>query len=177
MREEIWRDIPNYKGIYQVSNLGRVKSLFRYIESRKGVWRGIHEKILKPMANGQKRKYYRVTLSKNGKLNIKTIHQLVALVFLNHTPNRQRHIDHINNNPLDNRLENLQIITQRENNTKDRRGGTSKYTGVWKASTGKKWGASISINSKAIRLGYFNNEIDASNAYKKRLKEYNETGV
>ena len=100
---EEWRDIKGYEGIYQVSNLGRVKSLI-----------GIEEKILKPWCRG-KNKYYRcVGLCKNG-IRIKyDIHRLVAETFIPN-PNKLPCIDHINTISTDNRVENLRWCTLKEN--------------------------------------------------------------
>ena len=157
--EEIFKDIPGYEGLYQVSNLGRVKSL-----------KCGKEKLLKNSINFQG--YYRVGLSKDRKLFTKKIHQLVAIAFLNHIPCKYKIIvDHINNNPLDNRLENLQLITVRENTSKDRKDGSSKYIGVSFQKERKKWMATISVNRKNINLGRFNTEIEAHNAYQNKLKE------
>ena len=85
-------------------------------------------------------------------------------MFLNHKPNKEFVVDHINNIKLDNRLENLQLITQRENSSKDRK-GTSVYRGVSWAKQNKKWIAQITINKKKINLGYFTIELNASKAY------------
>jgi len=160
--KEIWKDVPNYIGRYQVSNLGNVKSL-----KRKWV---IKDKILKNQ-NGTSG-YLIVMLSK--KSNIKTfqVHQLVTMAFLNHIPNGYNGliVDHINNNSFDNRLENLQLITARENVTKDKKGGSSKYIGVCWDKINNKWKSAIQINSKIKNLGRFKNEYDAHLAYQKALK-------
>jgi hypothetical protein len=77
-------------------------------------------------------------------------------------------IDHINNIQTDNRLENLQIITHRENISKSKI-GTSIYTGVCWNKRKNKWTASININYKRLHLGYFKNEYDAHLAYQNKL--------
>lgn len=168
--EEEFRDVPGYEGLYQVSNLGNVKSLPKEWITSICTLKSHNGKILK--ANKNNIGYYQVGLS--NRINTKTyrIHQLVAMAFLNHIPNDNRKIvvDHINNNPLDNRLENLQIITTRENNSKDRK-GSSKYTGVCWSKNDKKWKSGIVINGKNIHLGYFKCEEEASNAYQNKLKE------
>jgi hypothetical protein len=166
--EEIWKDIPNYEGLYQVSNFGRVKSLPRKVYNSKGFYI-TKERILKA---GLSRKYFCVVLSNT--INFKTfkVHQLVAISFLNHTIDRKQKlvIDHINNIQTDNRVENLQIITQRKNCSKDAK-GSSKYTGVSWCKFKKKWVTRFKINGKYLHLGYFTNELDASNAYQNKLKE------
>ena len=147
---ENWRDVRGYEGYYQVSDLGRVKSL------SKG-------RILKQhIVNGR---YNSVNLSANAVRRGVNVHTLVAESFLNHTNNRKTVVDHINNIGTDNRLSNLQIISHRENCSKDRRGYTSKYTGVsWNKKT-KKWVAFLSIDGKLKYLGSFDTEERASIAY------------
>ena len=90
--KEIFKDIPNYEGLYQVSNLGNVKSL-NYRRTKK-------ERVLKTVVNGVG--YLNVYLSKNGKIKTFTVHKLVCMAFLNHTPNGSKGLvaDHRNNNPL-----------------------------------------------------------------------------
>lgn len=158
-QKEVWKDVKNYEGIYQVSNFGRVKSFNK-----------VKAKILKCSLTDAG--YYRVNLHKNGKQRNFKIHQLVAISFLNHTPNGHKVVvDHIDNNPLNNKLENLQLITNRENSSKDRFGGTSKYIGVSLVGRTNKWKAQIRIKGKDKFLGHFNNELEASNAYQEELKE------
>jgi hypothetical protein len=162
---EIWKDVPDYEGLYQVSNLGRVKSFFYNKES-----------ILKGVIDGNG--YLKVNLCKNSKAKNCNIHKLVASAFLiNKTKNTKLVVDHIDNNRFNNKLENLQLITQRENLSKDVKNKTSKYTGVcfycYNKNMQKKWKATIKINGKVKHLGYFIDEYKASLAYKKALREEN----
>jgi hypothetical protein len=166
---EIWKDIPNYEGLYQISNLGRVKSLGRIIINGKGKSFVSKEKILK--YNKSSNGYSYVVLYRKSKTKIKSIHQLVAMVFLNHTPNGHKLVvDHINEIKTDNRLENLQIISQRENVSKLKK-GTSTHTGVYWHKPTQKWLASIRINGKRKYLGLFKCETSAGLAYQRKLKE------
>lgn len=102
--KEVWKDILGYEGLYQVSNWGRVKSL-NY--NRTG-----NERILKPGLGN--RGYYFVNLCKNGKQKSVHIHRLVAEAFLCKIP-KGLVVNHLNQNKQDNRLENLEIVTQKEN--------------------------------------------------------------
>ena len=166
MEKEIWKDIPEYEGLYQVSNLGRVKSL----KFKK-------EKILK---FGTALKYYMVCLCKNGKSKGIYVHQLVAITFLKHQQcGHKLVIDHINNNQKDNRLENLQIVTQRENSCKKQGNYSSKYKGVslnkrkYKDKIYLYYKAQIMLNGKIIHLGSYKNEYNAHLVYQEALKKYN----
>ena len=156
---EVWKNIPEFES-YQASNLGNVRSL-KYNRT----------KDLKLRINLRGRRS--VNLSKNGiiKANCK-VHQLVSMAFLNHTPcGHKLVVDHIDNDKLNDRLYNLQLITSRENCSKDRKNGTSKYTGVCWSKSVKKWQSTIRINGKTKYLGSFTNEIEASKAYKNELKK------
>jgi hypothetical protein len=167
---EVWKNIEGYEGIYQVSNLGRVKSLERKRLGFKKAPTIVNERILKTgvQTNG----YLIVGLHKDGKVKTRLIHQLVAIAFLNHKPDGFKLVvNHINFNRSDNRFENLEIVTHRENSNQKHLKSTSKYTGVSWCNTCKKWVSSISINNKKKTLGRFTNEHDAHLAYENKLKE------
>lgn len=156
--EEIWKDVPEYEGLYQVSNLGRLKS-FKYCK----------EKILKSCPD--KRGYKIVKLCKNGICTTYTLHQLVAICFLNHKIcGHKLVVDHINDDKLDNRVENLQIVTQRYNVYKTQGNYTSKYKGVSFCKKTNKWQSKINLNKKQKHLGKYENEYDAHLAYQNALK-------
>ena len=164
--KEQWKDIPNYEGVYQISDLGNIKSLDR-VNSKGYNLKG------KPKKQSTNRSGYKsVGLCKEGRTSTKWVHQLVAIAFLGHEPNgHSLVVDHEDNDKLNNRLDNLQIFTNRENTSKDRRGGSSKYVGVCWDKRNKKWKAYISINKKLKHLGYFTEEIEAHNAYQSALTE------
>lgn len=172
MQDEVWKDIPGYEGLYQVSNFGNVKSLSRIKKgkNKNGIFTYLlKDKLLKSYLDDKN--YYLVKLYKDSKKTNFKVHKLVAMSFLNHRPcGYELVIDHINNISTDNRLENLQIVTSRYNCSKDRK-GSSKYTGVSWDKKRRKWESYISYNKKRKFLGYFNNEDDAGNAYLKKLKE------
>lgn len=155
---EIWKSIKDYEGLYEVSNLGMVKSL-----------KFGKERVLKPSIDSSG--YYSVVLSDKIKGKSKRIHQLVAESFLNHTScGHKLVVDHINDNPLDNRVENLQVVTQRYNTRKTQGNYSSKYKGVCWSKNAKKWMSSITINGKSKHLGYFNCELQAHLAYQNKIK-------
>ena len=154
---EIWKDVVGYEGVYEVSDLGNVKSL-----------KFNKEKVLTNNLN--RNGYLQVGLSKRGRVKSKGIHQLVAEAFLNHKPcGFKLVVDHQNGVRKDNRLENLQIITSRKNTSKDIKGGTSKYTGVSWCKKSNKWRSQININNKVKYLGSFTDELKASEVYQNEL--------
>ena len=166
---EIYKDIPNYEG-YQVSNLGNVKSLDRVIKHKDSYSRSIKGRVLK--AGLSSVGYLGVTLCKNGKKKTKQIHQLVAIAFLNHTPNGYKLIvDHKNAIKTDNKLSNLQLISHRLNLSKDKKNKTSKYTGVSWIKGDNKWICSITINGRKKHLGLFKTEIEAHERYQLELSK------
>lgn len=166
---EVFKTIKGYEGLYQVSNLGRVKSLERIVYyGNKSKF--IKERILKGQPDGNK--YLTVGLTKDSIQERRTIHQLVAVAFLNHKPcGLKSVVNHKNNNKQDNRVENLEIVSQRENGNKKHLKSTSKYIGVHWSSNKKKWVSSIHIKGKTIHLGYFDNEYNAHISYKNKLSE------
>jgi hypothetical protein len=120
--------------------------------------------ILKPIKNNG---YYKVSL---GKYDKHKIHKLVAQSFFDlNNYEIGLVVDHINNDKLDNRVENLQLITQRENVSKDKKNKTSNYTGVSWFKLRNKWRSAIRINGKTFYLGLFTDEYDAHLAYQNKL--------
>ncbi len=113
---EIWKDIPNYEGKYQASNLGRIKSLKRKVRSvnhytGKDFFRTVPERILRP---GEYCKTGHLSVVLGRGTNGKPVHQLVIESFVGVPPNGME-ILHINGDPADNRIENLRYGTRTEN--------------------------------------------------------------
>lgn len=166
MGEEIWKDIPNYEGYYQVSNLGRVKSLDivkKFKDNRKPfIKKGIIRKTHQNPSSG----YWVLRLSINGLRTTHYVHRLMIHAFYGIDCTDGKVVDHINNIRSDNRLCNLQVITQRENTSKrvNKSQKLSAFVGVSKSK--KNWKASIFINKERISLGIYKSEIKASDIYK-----------
>ena len=99
---EEWKPVKNFEGLYEVSNLGRIKSLYKNGK----------EKILKPMKHRDG--YLVVNLYKNGKRKGCKVHRLVAQAFILNIDNKPE-VDHINTIRDDNRVENLKWVTKKEN--------------------------------------------------------------
>lgn len=109
--EEIWKDIPEYVGYYQVSNLGRIKRLSTEVYNGFGYYKK-SETILIPHLINTGRLI--VGLSKNGKVKRFLVHRLVAMTFLEKCDNKKQ-VNHLDGNPLNNRLENLEWCDQSGN--------------------------------------------------------------
>lgn len=112
---EIWKEIKNYEGFYEVSNLGRVRRVDRYatfgipkdeIKFHKG-------RILKQ--NLKRNGYFAIVLSKNFEAKTIYVHRLVAIAFVEGQTEENNYIDHINCNKQDNRAENLEWVSSKEN--------------------------------------------------------------
>ena len=161
---EIYKQIKEFNELYEVSDLGNVRS--------KAMWRGSNEpRVLAAALNSDG--YPIVSLCRDGKRRIVSVHMLMAETFLNHENKRGFHVDHINNVRHDNRLSNLQILTHRENSSKRKKSYTSKYVGVsWRKDRGK-WTARQVQNGKYKSLGCFSSEIEAHNAYQEELTKFN----
>lgn len=110
--EEIWKDIPGYKGYYQASNLGRIKSLHRTIIRSNGWKQTFRERILIPVK--QKNGYLAVQLRKVNYGGSYYIHKLVIESFKDNVF-KKSDINHIDSNKLNNNIINLEYATRSEN--------------------------------------------------------------
>jgi hypothetical protein len=122
---EIWKEIKDYEGLYDISNLGRVKSLAKYVNNSKGTLNYNKERIL---CNVKKNGYYKIKLCKEGKIKTLLVHRLIAIAFIPNLENKP-FINHINGIRDDNRIKNLEWCTPKENSTHAVRIGLSDYKG------------------------------------------------
>ncbi|MDY2883057.1 MAG: NUMOD4 domain-containing protein [Romboutsia timonensis] len=111
--EEVWKDIKGFEEIYQVSNFGRVKSLLRKRRNRNGYFY-IKEKILKQSINTYG--YLQVCLYNNCERSVKRVHRLVAETFIPN-PSNKPEVNHIDGNKTNNKIDNLEWVTSKENIT------------------------------------------------------------
>jgi len=164
---EIWKNIKDYEGLYQVSNTGKVKSLKR-VSLNSGSYSGsvlVKEKELKQTIN--KYGYHVVTLFKNGVRKFMTVHRLVAQEFI-YRPNEYREVNHLDLNKSNNHVTNLQWCNREQNinHYYENSNKSSKYKGISYSKERNKWCAYIDINKKRFSLGRFKTELEA--------KEYRE---
>ena len=110
---EIWKDIEGYEGLYQISNLGRIKSLDRSIERNDGEKRFFRGKILK-LQPDKRGGYYQAVISKNSIHSIVKVHRLVALYFCKGY-SKNLVVNHKDGNRQNNVYTNLEWVTQRYN--------------------------------------------------------------
>lgn len=108
----VWKAIPGYEELYEVSDLGQVRSLDREHTCKSGYSRKIKGKVLKPRKATQNRLY--VDLHKNKNIKRQYIHTLVALAFIGKRPNGYD-VCHNNGDNQDNRLTNLRYDTKGQN--------------------------------------------------------------
>lgn len=147
---KILKDYP----LYKVSNTGKVISLnYR----QKNI-----EQELNPCI--QKNGYKYVNLCKNGKNKLFTVHKLVAIAFLNHTPDGYKNvINHIDNNKLNNNVDNLEIVSQRYNTQAHKTSPNIKQRF-------NKFRVVLKIKGENIHLGNFKSIEEAKYYYNKAIK-------
>lgn len=110
---EIWKDIPEYEGIYEASTLGRIRTCEGKVtfSNRHGIryWK---QRVLKPKTYESG---YRVTLWKNKQPKDILVHRLVATTFLENLLDSEMTVNHKNGNRFDNRIENLEWLSRADN--------------------------------------------------------------
>lgn len=116
---EIWKPIQGYEGQYEVSNCGRVKSLERWSTDKNGAKRPVHEKTLtlhkSKVTTRHPRARYHVELWRCNRRRVPSIHRLVAMYFIPN-PEGKPQVNHIDGDPSNNNVANLEWVTSSENN-------------------------------------------------------------
>jgi hypothetical protein len=154
--EEIWKQIENYEN-YSVSSLGQVRN-----DDTKKILKG---------CNGTHKRLV-VNLCKNGIVKQFLIYRLVAFAFIPN-PAEKSDIDHIDNNPSNNRIENLRWATRQENlrNTRIKSTNTSGIKGISWDKSRQKWETYIQIDGIKVHIGRFNTIEEATLARQTRANQ------
>lgn len=116
---EVWKEAVGFEGLYEVSNLGRVRSVDRTVPHQRLGTQFVAGRVLKQESC---RGYLRVTLSENGKFQRLQVHRLVAEAF-HENPSNRPHVHHIDHDKVNNRADNLLWVTPRENIAAAKRAG------------------------------------------------------
>lgn len=112
MEGEVWKDIKGYESLYQISNMGRVKSIER-VQPHNHSKNGYKRIVVKILKQSLRRGYLKVNLYRNKKRKDVTVHRVVAEMFISNLENKPT-VDHISTIKTDNRVCNLRWATQRE---------------------------------------------------------------
>ena len=136
MIEEVWKDIEGFEGFYQISNLGRIKS----IAVRRSLWGKIHiinrERLMTPYDNGNG--YLMISLTANKKRTPIAIHRLVASAFLE-KPEGHDVVNHKDYDTHNNSADNLEWCTQKYNTNYSSSRMAKPKTKCRSTSTGEKY--------------------------------------
>ena len=156
---EVWKEVVGYEGRYEVSNMGKVKSL-------------ITNKIMRTCVS---KKGYRVaSLYRAGEKKTRNylVHKMVMDSFVGELEGFQ--VNHVNGDPSDNRLQNLEYVTPREN-INHRLLNNKNLRGTYKQTWSGRYSAAIKIKGKRKNLGTFDTEKQAHDAYVAEVNKLKES--
>ena len=165
---EIWKDIKSYEGLYQVSNLGRVKSLPKVKKTKTQYL--MKERIMS--FNNHRNGYLTVMLYSNSKGKRVYVHRLVACAFLGEN---DLQVNHKDLNKKNNVIENLEFVDNRENCTHYIKTlvKSSRFIGVKKNKRSNTFVSRILVDGVRQYLGSFKSEGFAAEVYNNRLNSIN----
>lgn len=164
MREE-WRIIDGTDGLYAVSSLGRIERQEKPSMRKNGTFRTDKARILHQYADHGG--YLFVRLSVKGIAQRHFVHRLVCKEFIGDGGDKE--VNHKNMDRKDNRLDNLEWVTRRENNTHK----SKKFlTGAYRHGGCSTFFSKIKVGERIVNLGRYKTEIEAHNAYLKALEKY-----
>jgi len=160
--KEIFKYVKGFANKYEISNFGKLIS-YKY-----------NTPFSMTLSVCKKKGYLYARLTKDGKCKRVSVHRLVALHFIPNPKNKEQ-VNHIDGNRKNNKVENLEWVSNRANCSHRSVGkiNTSNYIGVYLNKKHNNWKSAISINGKKVHLGTFNSEKDAHLAYVNYLKNNN----
>lgn len=165
MTEEVWSPVIGFEGAYEVSSMGRIRTIERMVKTCHGSDRIGVSKLLKPFKD--KDGYLNIRLSFNGRKKTFKMHRLVAMIFIPN-PDEKPQVNHINFRKEDNSVSNLGWCTAKENNAHRCRGEGRR--GVQRR--GNRFQAKIKIEGHTYSIGYFQFKYQAENAFGDVYKEW-----
>jgi len=171
---EEWRPVKNYEGLYEVSNFGNVRSLNRVVQNgkNKNTMKG---RIILQHVNPDG--YLVAHLCKQSKEIVYKTHTLVWDAFGDRPRNGHKlQVDHVDNNKQNCRIDNLQLLTNRINCSKNKKSKYGTPTGVELLPSGR-FSARIRIKSEQRYLGSFNTSEEASKIYQQTIYNLNEVSI
>jgi len=176
MSNEEWRCVAEYEGLYEVSNLGRIRSLDHTTVDTKNIERSFKGRVLSLSTDSHG--YNIKTLYLNGERCAFRLHRLIAQAFISN-PNDLPYIDHVDGNKENNNINNLEWVTAQENTERyhSKIESSSKYNKVSFSPSHKKWIAQLLVDGKSIHIGSFDSEDDAHFAQVLSRKELKELGA
>lgn len=172
MTKEIWKEVSEFTGVYEVSNKGQVRSIDRVVIRSNS--RPINVSGQNLSIGMDKDGYSIVQFNVSGKRYIRKVHRLVYEAF-NGRLKKGLVIDHIDNDRTNNKADNLQQITNRLNVSKDR--VRNLPTGVYKNTHGGGYRAQFQADGTSAYIGTFKTVKEASDAYKDALLQYSNSGI
>lgn len=169
MTVEQWRPVRGYQGFYEVSDLGRVRSVDRVVGQRPNGPRLVRGRVLSPATDSGG--YQGVALCKYGTQRTERVHRLVIEAFAGAAPGMVT--DHINGDRTDNRLANLRAATSSQNgmNKGLLAHSTTGFKGVTFYHRDRNWRAYIKVDRRQRHLGYYADAESAARAYDDAARE------
>lgn len=171
LKKEVWLPLRNFEDYMVISNMGNIKILERYCSNNKGV-RKVAERILTPHVTKNKYKYSHVAFNLNNKKHFLVVARAVYETFNNIDLDKKKSIVHKDGNKLNNRLDNIKIISRRSIKTGENKTG---FVGVNACSHKRSYAASIVFQGVRVHLHHSKSKEECHKIYqlaKSMIDEY-----